>query len=120
MKRILVADDNPASRELVRTVLENMGYETFEAADGRQAIEQARSLLPDLIVLDLHMPHFDGFAVVGQLRQEAQFGATPIVALTASAMTGDRERAIASGFTGYLAKPIGLKALRSEIQRLLG
>ncbi len=119
MKKILVADDTENGRELVRTVLENSGYEVHEAKDGLEALASARQLLPDLIILDLHMPGLDGFGVIQQLRREKAFAATPIVALTASAMMGDKERAMSLGFTGYITKPIRLSALRSEVKRLL-
>ncbi|MCU1340263.1 MAG: two-component response regulator [Bryobacterales bacterium] len=119
MKRVLVADDKPTGRELVRTVLENSGYEVFEASDGSEAVNQAQQLQPDLIILDIHMPGLDGFGVIEKLRRLEQFAATPIIALTASAMMGDRERAMAAGFTGYITKPIGLSALRAEVARLL-
>jgi CheY-like chemotaxis protein len=119
MKKVLVADDKATSRELVRTVLENCGYTVFEAGDGLEALQIARESQPDLIILDLHMPHLDGFGVVQELRRSEQFAATPVVALTASAMQGDRERALAAGFTGYISKPIPLSTLRSEVERLL-
>jgi CheY-like chemotaxis protein len=119
MKRILIADDKATGRELVRTILENDGYEVHEAADGLQAVAQARTLHPHLVILDLHMPGLDGFGVVTILRQDAAFQSTPILALTASAMMGDRERALGAGFTGYITKPIRLAALRAEIERLL-
>ena len=119
MKKVLVADDKPAGRELVRTVLENSGYEVFEASDGPEAVDQAQRLQPDLIILDIHMPGLDGFGVIEKLRRLKQFAATPIIALTASAMMGDRERAMAAGFTGYITKPIRLEALRAEVERLL-
>lgn len=119
MKKVLVADDKATSRELVRTVLEKCGYEVFEAADGVEALERARELHPDLIILDLHMPGVGGIGVVRELRLDAQFASTPIMALTASAMQGDQERALSAGFTGYLSKPIRLAMLRNEVDRLL-
>ena len=119
MKKVLVADDKDTGRELVRTVLEKSGHQVFEASDGEQAVAEARRIHPDLIILDIHMPGLDGFEVIEKLRREDGFAATPIIALTASAMMGDRERAIASGFTGYITKPIRLGALRAEVERLL-
>ena len=101
----------------MRTILEADGYEVFEAVDGLDAVEQVRALRPDLIILDLHMPGLDGFGVVGILREDPAFSSTPILALTASAMMGDRERALAAGFTGYVTKPIRLAALRAEVER---
>ena len=119
MKRILVADDTESGRELVRTVLERSGYQVYEARDGLDALASARHVHPDLIILDLHMPGLDGFGVIEQLRREETFAATPVMALTASAMRGDEEHARAAGFTGYVTKPIRLADLRSEVQRLL-
>ena len=119
MKRILIADDTATGRELVRTILETEGYEVHEAVDGLHAVSRARDLRPHLLILDLHMPGLDGFEVVAVLRREAAFASTPILALTASAMMGDRERALAAGFTGYVTKPIRMADLRAEILRLL-
>jgi two-component system cell cycle response regulator DivK len=120
VKKILVADDRATSRELVRVALEHSGYLVYEAADGAQALTIARDILPDLIILDLHMPGIDGFGVIEEIRKDAQLIATPVMALTASAMQGDREHALALGFTSYLAKPIQLRNLRKEVERLLG
>lgn len=119
-KKILVADDKATGRELVRTVLEKHGYVVFEAADGIEALEAAHRIQPDLIILDLHMPGLDGFGVIKQLRLDPSCAATPVLALTASAMQGDRQRAVAAGFTGYVSKPVSLKFLRAEVERLLG
>jgi CheY-like chemotaxis protein len=119
MKKILVADDTDNGRELVRTVLESTGYQVFEAKDGIEAVVTARQVLPDLIILDLHMPKLDGFGVVEELHRDGALPATPIMALTASAMMGDKERAMAVGFTAYITKPIRLAELRAEVERLL-
>lgn len=119
MKRVLIADDNSNGRELLRTILERFDCEVYEAVDGVEALEQARSVHPDLIILDLHMPRMDGFGVIRELRRDAGLAATPVLALTASAMQGDRERSLASGFTGYVSKPIRPAQLRAEIGRLL-
>jgi CheY-like chemotaxis protein len=116
---ILVADDRAPSRELIRSVLESSGYRVIEAADGLETLQKADEFMPDLLILDLQMPNLDGFGVLAQLRQDVRFATRPIVALTASAMQGDRERAIAAGFSAYVAKPIGIVALRQEVARLL-
>lgn len=118
-KRVLIADDKATGRELVRTVLENKGYEVIEACDGIEALESAYRTHPDLIILDLHMPGLDGFGVIQELRLNASFATIPIIALTASAMQGDRQRAISAGFTGYITKPVSLKELRAQVERLL-
>ncbi len=118
-KKILVVDDKATGRELVRTVLERGGFDIFEACDGLEALEAVHRIRPDLIILDLHMPGLDGFGVVAELRRNSLFASTPCVALTASAMQGDRQRALDIGFTGYITKPVSLKALRAEVERLL-
>ena len=118
-KKVLVADDKAAGRELVRTVLENRGYLVFEACDGIEALAAAQRIRPDLIILDLHMPGLDGFGVIKELRLNKRFLETPVVALTGSAMQGDRQRALAAGFTGYITKPVPLNYLRTEVARLL-
>lgn len=120
MKRILIADDQASSREFLRVVLEHIGHEVIEAADGAEAVAKARETRPDLVLLDLHMPALDGFGAVGELRREAQFAETPVVALTASAMQGDKEKALAAGFSAYLTKPIRIAELRRQVERLLG
>ena len=119
MKKVLVADDKVLGRELARTILEQEGHLVFEARDGSEALQNAQQHLPDLIFLDLHMPAMDGFEVLDELRRDARFSATPIIALTASAMHGDRERALAAGFTGYIAKAISVVEFRKEIGRWL-
>ncbi len=119
MQKILVADDKDTGRELVRTVLESSGYEVFEAHDGIEALNTANRVFPDLIILDLHMPGLDGFGVIKELRGDARFVRVPVLALTASAMEGDKQRALTAGFTGYITKPVSLKTLRNEVQRLL-
>jgi CheY-like chemotaxis protein len=118
-QRILVADDKASSRELVRTILENAGYEVQEADDGIKALEAIRDSPPDLVLLDFQMPGLTGHEVLAKLREDERFLGLPVVALTASAMAGDRDKALAAGFTSYLAKPVSLTALRTEIQRLL-
>ena len=98
MKKILIADDKATSRELVRTVLEKGGYAVLEASDGIEALRSAREWKPDLIILDLHMPGLDGFAVVEEIRRDQGLASTPVMALTASAMRGDSERALQPDF----------------------
>ncbi len=116
---ILIADDRPSSRELLRTVLERAGYSVMEAEDGQQALERARSSHPHLILLDLQMPRLDGFGVLEQLRSDDSLRTIPVLALTASAMRGDREKILAAGFTDYLAKPAGPELVRETVARLL-
>jgi CheY-like chemotaxis protein len=119
MKRVLVADDKATSRELIRTVLEKIGYTVSEAGDGAEAVQMALKIQPDLIILDLQMPTLDGFGALDVIRCDGRFKDLPIVALTANAMQGDREKALAAGFTSYISKPVSLSLLRSELARLL-
>ncbi|HEY3453864.1 MAG TPA: response regulator [Bryobacteraceae bacterium] len=119
MKTILVAEDRESSRELIRTMLEHSGYSVVEAVNGDEAVILTRERSPDLIFLDLQMPLKDGYEVLKELRSDPRFQSLPIVALTASAMYGDKERALKSGFTAYLTKPLALSELRKELSRLL-
>jgi CheY-like chemotaxis protein len=119
MKTILVADDNPGAREVVRETLELAGYRIVEAPDGQQALDLARADRPDLFILDIQMPGLDGYALIGCLRDDEQFAKTPVIALTASAMRGDQERALAAGFSRHMSKPIDLDALRRVVAELL-
>jgi two-component system cell cycle response regulator DivK len=119
MKKILVADDRLAGRELIRAVLEGCGYEVIDVADGRQAVEASFREMPDLLILDLQMPVLDGAGALRELRAHELFASVPILALTANAMHGDRDRALAAGFSGYVSKPVNLKFLRDEVARWL-
>jgi CheY-like chemotaxis protein len=115
---ILVADDDAISRELIRELLEPSGHVMLEARNGCEALEMIRSRAPDLVFLDLQMPVRDGFSVLSELRNEDRFRELPVVAVTASAMTGDRERAIAAGFDSYIAKPIDLREIEAQVEAL--
>jgi len=117
--RILVADDNTASRELIREVLEMSGYDVVEAADGHDAVSRARENALDLVLVDIQMPRLDGYGVLRELRADPRLSHLQVVALTAFAMQGDRERALDAGFDGYITKPVEIAALRHEIKKLL-
>jgi len=119
MKKILIADDQPAARELLRSILGNSGYEVFEAVDGTDAAAKAIDVQPDLILLDIHMPGVDGLTLCSRLREDPRFVDTPIIALTAGLMGGEKERAIEAGFSEFLSKPISLSALRKAVARLV-
>lgn len=119
MKRILLAEDNLPSRELVREILETLGYQVIEACDGGEALDKVRGNEPDLVLMDIQMPVMDGFAVLSQLRKEYRFLKLPVIALTAYAMEGDREKILEAGFDGYATKPINAATLSCEIQRWL-
>ena len=116
---ILIADDQKNSRELVRAILGRSNYVVVEAADGEQALQMSSRAKPDLIILDIHMPKRDGFAVVSELRKDPVFRSTPIMALTASSSLSDGDRITASGFDACLVKPIGPAKLRETVASLL-
>lgn len=119
MQRILIAEDSSATRELLREILTSCGYDVVEACDGREALEKIDQTGPDVVLLDIKMPVLDGFAVLRQLRQDPCHARRLVVALTAYAMRGDRERMLEAGFDAYLSKPINPAALRVQIKQLL-
>jgi two-component system cell cycle response regulator len=104
--RILVIEDNPANMELVRYVLEAFGYAVIEAIDGETGLELARAEPPHLVICDLELPGIDGIEVARQLKAHPALARVPLVAVTAFAMVGDRERLLAAGFDGYISKPL--------------
>jgi CheY-like chemotaxis protein len=120
MKRILIVEDKATSRELLRTVLEQQGYAVEEASDGEEALRKIREQPPDLVLLDLQIPARNGYDVVREVRNDPRLQTIPIVAVTASAMQGDREKVLAAGFTAYIAKPVSLVQLRQEVNQILG
>jgi len=119
MKTILIAEDNPINRELLRELLEIRGYTVAEACDGQEALAMVEHSTPDVLLLDIGMPQLDGFAVVRKLRENRRFDSLPVVAVTAYAMQGDREKIMNSGFDGYLSKPVNSGSLFQELNRLL-
>ncbi len=119
-KKVLIADDNPVSRELIREILEYDQYEVIEAGDGGEALEKARAHRPDLALLDIQMPVMDGNTVIQKIRADPALAQLPVAALTAYAMQGDRERALAAGFNSYITKPIEIPDFRAQVARLLG
>src|SRR5262245_51781571 len=120
MSKVLIVDDNRASRDLVRAILKGSPYEIVEASHGQEALEKIRKEKPDLVLLDIDMPLLDGFAVVRHIREDACLADLPVLAVTAFAMEGDREKALATGFTDYVTKPVQARMLRKQVRELLG
>jgi PAS domain S-box-containing protein len=116
---ILLAEDNEANIQTVGNYLEDKGYAMHYAMNGLVAVQLARELRPALILMDIQMPVMDGLTAIREVRADAALQAIPIVALTALAMPGDRERCLAAGATDYLSKPVSLKALAALMARLL-
>ncbi len=118
-KRILLVEDNLETIEVVRQELEVLGYEVLLAEDGLAAVEVATSQLPDLIVMDIRMPKMDGLQAASQIRKDPKTQSIPILAATAKALPGDREKCLASGCDDYLAKPFTHNELGAAIEKLL-
>ena len=119
MKKILVIEDNEQNLYLVKFIMEKNGCEVIAARDGREGIELAIQAKPALILLDIQLPVMDGYAVARELRKDATLADIPIVAVTSYAMTGDRERALAAGCTGYIEKPIDPATFIMEMEKYL-
>ena len=103
--RIAVVEDNPDNRLLVNAILEDT-YEIFEYETGKEVLEKLADNPPDLVLLDISLPEMDGTEVLAWIRQQPQFKVLPVIALTAHAMAGDREKYLAAGFNDYVTKPI--------------
>jgi two-component system cell cycle response regulator DivK len=120
VKTVLVVEDDQDNREMVIKVLKHNGYRAIEAVDGEEAVERAKAENPDLILLDLYIPKMDGYEVTRTLKGDQGLQHIPIIALTAQAMKGNREEALAAGCDGYIPKPINVRELPKQIERFLG
>jgi len=118
-KKILVVDDNEDNRELVVKVLRNKGYEMIEAVDGEDALQKAKDERPALILMDISLPKMDGYEVTRRLKSLIEYKEIPIVALTAHAMKGDKEKAFSAGCIGYISKPVDVRELPEQIKLYL-
>jgi len=117
--RILIIEDNPANIELMSFLLSAYGHAPLSAADGPRGVAAARSERPDLIACDVNLPGMDGFAVLAELKGDPALAGVPILAVTALAMTGDREKVLAAGFDGYISKPIEPESFVAELEAFL-
>ncbi|NVN91024.1 MAG: response regulator [Desulfuromonadales bacterium] len=118
-KKILYIEDNEQNLYLVRFILEKHGYAVCAAMDGREGIDCAARVRPDLILLDIQLPLMDGYAVARQLRSNPDLAAIPIVAVTSYAMAGDRDKALAAGCNGYIEKPINPDTFVRQVEQHL-
>lgn len=119
MPKVLIIDDNRPSRELIVDILRPLSLEVAEAADGTTGLAAAREMRPDLVILDLSMPDMDGFAVLYELRRDPDCASTPVLAVTANAMPGERTKALRAGFSGFLTKPVRSAELRRCVEAFL-
>jgi len=118
-KKILIVEDDPRSLKMIRMTLRPYGYSLLEATDGEEALKVARNDKPDLIIMDLRLPKVSGLEVTRQLRQMSDFNHIAIIAITAYAMKGDKEKAISAGCDAYLAKPINTRELPRLVTEML-
>jgi two-component system cell cycle response regulator DivK len=117
-RTVLYVEDNYHNRRLVRKILESRGYQVLEAEDGVSGLEAIRAHRPPLVLMDISLPDMDGLQVVAAMRSEAELAAIPVIALTASAMRGDRERFLAAGCDDYLSKPVQALELVERVNSL--
>ena len=115
--QILVVEDNEKNMKLFRDVLVATGYRTLEATTGGEAVALATEHSPDLVLMDIQLPDIDGIEALGRLRADDRTASLPVLALTAQAMEGDRERFLAAGFDGYLSKPVNVAEFVATVKR---
>src|SRR5262245_53976148 len=120
MPRLLLIEDNEEGRDGLSRRLRREGFEVLVAADGRQGLEAARAEAPDLVLMDMSLPVLDGWEATRQLKADPQTRHIPVIALTAHAMAGDREKALAAGCDEYDTKPVEFARLVGKVQTLLG
>ena len=114
--QILIVEDHEKNMKLFRDVLMATGHRTLEATTGGQAVELATAHSPDLVLMDIQLPDIGGVEALGRLRADERTASLPVVALTAQAMDGDRERFLAAGFNGYLSKPVNVADLITTVK----
>jgi two-component system cell cycle response regulator DivK len=119
MPKILVVEDNEENRDSLSRRLQRRGFEVVVAVNGQVGVASAKLEKPDLILMDMNMPEVDGWEATRQIKADATTAAIPVIALTAHAMTGDRERALGAGCTDYHTKPIEFPKLLSQIESIL-
>jgi CheY-like chemotaxis protein len=119
VSKILIVEDNEINMKLIKTVLKPKGYLLVEARDGEEALQAAVRERPDLILMDIQIPKIDGLEVTRRIRGMEEIGGTPIIALTAHAMEGDREKILEAGCDAYIAKPINTRTLPGEVEAAL-
>ena len=120
MAKILLVEDNEMNRDMLSRRLERRGYEVILAADGEEGVARAKAEAPDLVLMDMSLPVVDGWEATRQLKAAPETKSIPIVALTAHAMSGDREKALEAGCDDFDTKPIDLPRLLEKVQALLG
>lgn len=118
-EKILIAEDNPQNMRLIEMTLKTTGYKLLTATNGEEVLDIATRERPDLIILDIQLPRMSGLEVTGRLRQMADLGQVPIIAITAYAMKGDKERVLEAGCDAYVTKPIDIHELPGMVAKIL-
>lgn len=119
MTTVLLVEDNALNRDMLSRRLERMSYEVLLAVDGQQGIEVTKDLQPDIVLMDINMPVMDGWQALKILKNDPQTANIPVIALTAYAMTSDRDKAGEIGFNAYATKPVDFRALVETIEQLV-
>ena len=119
MKKILIREDNESNRDLLSFLLEHSRFKVITARDGVEGVKTALEEMPDLILMDIQMPHLDGLKATREIRQHNRMKDTPIIAVTSYVMPGDREKIMAAGCNGYIGKPINTDTIVDEIKQYL-
>jgi CheY-like chemotaxis protein len=119
-KTIMVVDDYEDLRQITHMALESLGYRVVEAASGEEAVELAQTELPDLIIMDLNMPHLDGFAAIHRIRRLLGLRDVPVIAFSAHSAKDVREDALAAGCREFITKPVNFDILKATVERCIG
>ncbi len=119
-EQILLVEDNPKNMKLLRDVLRASGYATLEASTAAQAVALATGHRPGLVLMDIRLPDMDGLEALRRLGADERTASIPVLAITAQAMKGDRDRFVAAGFAGYLSKPLEIDELLASVERHCG
>lgn len=110
--KLMIIEDNPVNLKLMNILTKNLGFETYQSGNGQEALEVVFDINPNLILCDIQMPVLDGFGFISRLREKENTKKIPVYALTAMAMSGDKENILKKGFDGYISKPINTRELR--------
>ena len=119
MKTALIIEDNADNRELISFILEKNGYKTLRAETGEKGVDIALNEMPDFVILDIQLPGIDGYEVLRRIRSSEVGGSIPVIAVTSYAMSGDREKLMAAGCSGYIEKPIDPERIIDQIREVI-
>jgi two-component system, cell cycle response regulator DivK len=117
--RILIVEDNEDNQELMRFLLERAGYDVISVENGLEGVEAARREKPDIILMDLSLPELDGWSAARQIKADAELKSTPLIAVTAHTLPGDRRKALDAGFDSYISKPINIHMFDITVGKVL-